>query len=231
MKYWPAPPTFEAVSKDRVRVASKPLEGLAVAVVGGGPSLGPDHITALRRARVIAVNNSFMLFPHPVVVVSLDRRWFGWHGNNLAAAGHLCVAGLVPPFHLSTPPGLYHLSKAEPEDDYTPDPAKLAGKNSGHAAINLAVHLGATRIYLAGFDMNFPDGTSHWHPGHAIPSDEQNYITRFRPRLENMVAALTRLGVSVSAITATSANIPRTPFDTAMGDILNDPHRMDNATA
>lgn len=41
-------------------------------------------------------------------------------------------------------------------------------KNSGCAAINLAYHLGAKRIFLLGFDMqNDPDtGRTHWHYDH-----------------------------------------------------------------
>lgn len=40
-------------------------------------------------------------------------------------------------------------------------------KNSGTAAINLAYHLGAKRVFLLGFDMyNNKEGRSHWHSGY-----------------------------------------------------------------
>ena len=38
--------------------------------------------------------------------------------------------------------------------------------NSGASAINLAVHLGARRVLLLGFDMKAEGQNTHWHGGH-----------------------------------------------------------------
>ena len=40
------------------------------------------------------------------------------------------------------------------------------GNNSGYAAINLAVHLGAARIVLLGYDMGNDGKVSHFHEGY-----------------------------------------------------------------
>lgn len=57
------------------------------------------------------------------------------------------------------------------------------GKNSGYAAINLAYHLGATRILLLGFDMQVTGKSRHWfgaHPaGMEVASDYGSFIRRF----------------------------------------------------
>ena len=46
-------------------------------------------------------------------------------------------------------------------------------------ALNLAVHLGARRIILVGYDMWFPDGKDHWHDDHEVPSKEVLYKKTF----------------------------------------------------
>lgn len=40
------------------------------------------------------------------------------------------------------------------------------GGNSGYQAVNLAVHLGAKKIVLIGFDMKGSGGKVHWHDAH-----------------------------------------------------------------
>lgn len=40
------------------------------------------------------------------------------------------------------------------------------GANSGYQAINLAYHLGAERILLLGYDMQFTNGKAHWFGEH-----------------------------------------------------------------
>jgi hypothetical protein len=66
------------------------------------------------------------------------------------------------------------------------------GQNSGYQAINLAVHLGATRIVLLGFDMwRAEDGRQNWfgpHPRH-IPSPYPIFHQLFGTMVEPLRAA------------------------------------------
>ena len=60
-----------------------------------------------------------------------------------------------------------------------------SGGNSGYQAINLAYHLGATRIILLGFDMFCHGGRSHWFGDHpaSFPNSKGNparFIADFR---------------------------------------------------
>ena len=43
------------------------------------------------------------------------------------------------------------------------DPSRVHGTNSGAQAVNLAYHLGATRIVLLGYDMQHTGGRRHCH--------------------------------------------------------------------
>jgi len=59
-----------------------------------------------------------------------------------------------------------------------------SGGNSGYQAINLAYHLGATRIILLGFDMHCTGGKSHFfgdHPSKFISNNKyERFIAAFR---------------------------------------------------
>ena len=58
-----------------------------------------------------------------------------------------------------------------------------SGGNSGYQAINLALHLGATRIILIGFDMCWNNGKAHWfgnHPEGLNNAKPDRYIAAFR---------------------------------------------------
>jgi len=57
--------------------------------------------------------------------------------------------------------------------------------SSGAAAISLAAHLGAKRILLLGFDMNFNfEGERHWHNSYKRPQMSSKKITPFEKHLE-----------------------------------------------
>jgi len=61
--------------------------------------------------------------------------------------------------------------------------AVVTGGNSGYQAINLAYHLGATRIILIGYDMCWNGGRSHWfgdHPKGLCNAEPNRYIAAYR---------------------------------------------------
>jgi len=196
------------------------LTGRSVVIVGGGPGLSPGHVKALQAAqRAVLVNNSYMVWETPCPVVAMDRRWWRWHGQQVVNMGHMAVTALRP--GQSIDPTIQHFPlEKKPELILTDKPEYLTGRNSGHAAIQFAVHLGSPRIYLAGFDMDFaPNGKTHWHEGHAIPSSQANYRVRFRPALEDLVKQAALRNIQIRAITPTTADIPTAPFDEALKDL------------
>jgi hypothetical protein len=77
------------------------------------------------------------------------------------------------------------------------DPTGLrAGHNSGYQAINLAVHLGAARILLLGYDMG-PDATglSHWFGEH--PDRVASPYPQMRAAFDSLVEPLAALGIAI----------------------------------
>lgn len=85
-----------------------------------------------------------------------------------------------------------------------PSPCCIAGPNTGHGAINLAVHLGASRIILLGFDMN-PRNGHNWHELHKRHADQRRYDQVFIPAMEGAAKELKALGVEVVNCSTTSS--------------------------
>jgi hypothetical protein len=163
---------------------------------------------------VIAVNDAHRLAPWATAIMASDAKWWKYHQG-------------VPSFM-----GLkYSLQQDAAQWGATvlehtgPDGIELAptglrsGRNSGAAAINVAVHFGAVKVVLLGYDMGHAPGSpSHWfgdHPSQIRASSPyDSFIAAFR------VAAvqLQQLGVSVlncSRITAVDA-FPRVALEDAL---------------
>jgi len=79
----------------------------------------------------------------------------------------------------------------------TTDPEAICnGHNSGSAALNVAVHLGATRIVLLGYDMGI-DGKGRRHFFDAGATTCTSPFDKFRKLTATMVEPLKALGVEV----------------------------------
>lgn len=77
------------------------------------------------------------------------------------------------------------------------DPSGLkTGNNSGYQAINLAVHLGVSKIVLLGYDMwAGPDGRQNWFGDH--PTHLKSQFALFLHRFETLSRPLAMLGIQV----------------------------------
>lgn len=159
-------------------------EGSVVALLGGGPSLTPEIVElALKKAdRVLAINNGINICPKADALYFCDRKWFRWHEKSVSE--FWAFGGKV--FYLDTEenkdlksklPGSIALKQAGHLGLSLDANAIYTGHNSGYQALNLLVHLGATRAVLLGFDMKEVDGRCHWHEEHPIPSDGRNYVS------------------------------------------------------
>lgn len=93
----------------------------------------------------------------------------------------------------------------DPGLEQSPEGLKT-GRNSGAAAINLAVHLGASRILLLGYDMNTgPNGQAHFFGQHPPGLQTHAPYQVFRRMFEAMVAPLRALGIEVINCTERSS--------------------------
>lgn len=181
-----------------------------IAILATGPSLTPADVEYVRGrvAAVIVVNDAYRYAPWADVLYGCDSKWWHWHKGvpDFAGLKYTLQAGAT------TFPGV-QLIRQTGDHGLELDPGAVkTGKNSGYQAINVAVHLGAKRILLLGYDMqgghcfgNHPDGS---RPPFAL----------CRPKFKTLVEPLRALGVKVvncSRATALDA-FPRMPLEEAL---------------
>lgn len=177
--------------------------GGTVVCLGGGPSLTPADVDACRgRATVIAVNDSWRLAPWADALMASDAAWWA------ARKGVPEFGGLK--FSLEANSGRWPgvtVLQVTGDKGIEPEPTGLrTGRNSGAAAINLAVHFGAARVLLLGYDLQAKDEAhSHWFGAHQRPLRGGSPYQLFRQMFEAMVQPLKDAGVSVINCTAGSA--------------------------
>jgi hypothetical protein len=191
--------------------------GATVVCIAGGPSLTAEDVATVRgRARVIAVNDAYRLAPWADVLYACDAKWWGWHKGVKSFTG--------PKYALERSAAkwqgvqvLRHTGTTGLEDD----PGALrTGKNSGYQAINLAVHFGAARILLLGYDMQTgPKGEEHWFGHH--PNMARSPLAVFRRHYDSLVEPLRARGIEVlncSRSTALDA-FPVVPLEEALAHV------------
>lgn len=174
--------------------------GGTVVCMASGPSLTPEDVEYCRGKadRVIVVNTTYKLAPWADVLCASDLRWWSWHkgakdfaGLKYATSTHVKWSGVQV---------LRNCGGAGLELD----PSGVRhGLNTGYRAINVAVHLGAVRVLLLGYDMKADGKKEHWHGDHPIRS--RSPYREFLRRFQTLVEPLQQLGVEVLNCTPGSA--------------------------
>jgi hypothetical protein len=210
--------------------------GMTAVILGGGPSLTPEQVALVRRARevdtvrVIAVNDTYLLAPWADVQYAADAHWHRWHSQGIERH----VPGIRTPFlnaaqvaerwadfagqKCSVDSGdaiadpAVHLLKIAGQMGLSLDQrALMTGRNSGFQALNLAVLAGAKLVILLGFDGKPSDaGRGHWFGEHPYPTPVAAYPL-YRQAMSAAENALIAAGVTVLNCSPGSAidNFPK----------------------
>lgn len=218
--------------------------GETVVCMATGPSMSPGVANVCRgRARVIAINDNYLLAPWADIHYFCDRKWFDWHKTGDHPAQRMLgldrALGLFRDYKgirvtieptapvLEEDPRIKVLrNDSQPVKGKTHDAGGLClepdgirtGRNSGFQAINLAVHTGAKRILLVGYDMRAVDGKSHWFGDHPHKANARIYASTFIPEFRTLIEPLGDLGIEMINCTPRSAleAFPKTPLETAL---------------
>ena len=161
-------------------------------VVAGGPSLKDFDWSLLNDKNCIAVNRSFEKMPYAKYIYFTDLRFWQWYDEELLEHPGIKATGAKG---LGCEVERYVLTGLRGLDTR---PGKLKhGNNSGYAAINLAYHLGAKRIILVGYDMQYSEsGDSHWHDGYKA-GNNPTMLDKMLPWFETLVKPLSEVGIEV----------------------------------
>lgn len=133
-----------------------------VFIIGGGYSLKKNNFdwNLLKSERTIGCNTAFKLGSDICdICIFGDKRWYNHYHTDLAKFGGTVISN-APFLARSSPPWVWFI----PRERRGLFSEKLGWNgNTGASAINLALILGASTVYLLGFDMKLIDGKSNWH--------------------------------------------------------------------
>lgn len=183
-----------------------------VVCIATGPSLRAEDVQACRGQHVIAVNDAYALAPWADVLYACDHRWWAEYKGVPSFTG--LKYALTP-----TPFADVQTLKNTGVDGIERDPNGLrTGQNSGYQALNLAVHVGASRILLLGYDMGkAKHGRTHFFGEHPAKLRQTSPYASFIKHFEHARKPLRNLGVEV--------------INCTRGGFLNCFQRADLATA
>jgi hypothetical protein len=184
--------------------------GSTIAVLATGPSLTQEDCDYVRgKARIIAINDAHRLAPFADVLYSSDRHWWPHYNGVPSFAGMKYGIGTQPrianPF--SSLPDVQVLKNTGFDGlETNPQGLRTGGGNSGYAAVNLAVHFGAARILLLGYNMSWPGGKAHFFGNHPSGLGQtQGHYPSQRERFKTMIGPLKTLGIDVINCTANTS--------------------------
>ena len=177
-------------------------QNATIVCLATGPSLTAEDCDYVRGCGVftIAVNDAHRLAPWASMLYSSDRQWWRHYRGVPSFAGP--KASIGSGIGKKNPIREYPAIQVFKNTGYSGlelDPDGLRnGKNSGFAAVNLAVHLGAKRIVLLGYNMGTPGGRTHFFGDHPHGLQNQPWLHQtFRRQFETMVEPLKAIGVEV----------------------------------
>jgi len=200
--------------------ATEEWKGQDAFIVGGGSSLRDFVWDKLKGKNTIGCNDAFRLGGEVIRVCLFgDASWFHrtkwelekFHGRVISCAPSLVHLGL---------PWVFKMSRVRDRLQVS-GPTLAWNYSTGAAALNLAVLLGAVRIFLLGFDMKRgEDGKSHWHPHRHKPTEDVSFA-RFQKGFKCLAASLASLRPDVEILNVTDGTSKLTVFPAITFERLN----------
>lgn len=171
-------------------------EGETVVVLASGASMNEQVAEQVRGHPCIVVNRTVEFAPWADMLYAADSKWWRNHPPAMQFAGIKVSCEPSKDFaYGDPPPKSVHTLRVTGESGFDPDPSCIrTGQNSGYQALHVAVHTGASRILLCGFNMQ----GQHWHGRHPTPLNnptESAFVdwTRMFERLAPLIAPMTRV--------------------------------------
>jgi len=193
--------------------------GSTVVCIATGPSLTQADVDYCRgKAPVIVVNDAHRLAQWADVLYACDAKWWRHYEGVKSFTG---LRFSIDP--RAKPWGVQVLQNTGREGLELQPTGLKTGKNSGAQALNLAVHFGAKRVVLLGYDMSQPPkGPSHCFGEHPKQVDSRRPYGDFIAGFQSMAPALRAVGVEVvncSRVTALTC-FPRQDLTQALPERL-----------
>lgn len=168
-----------------------------IVCIASGPSLTQADVDFVHgKARVIVVNNTHLLAPWADVLWATDAEWWD-HYHGVPSFQGLKFSLQVDGYTATYPD--VHIVKNTGRPGLSLDRGAVAnGFNGGHAAMNLARHLGARKIVLLGYDCQLGlRGETHWHGDHPREIRKALLFEEWKRYFETIVPPLSSCGIDI----------------------------------
>lgn len=171
-----------------MNLRSKPWNGEDAYIIGGGSSLHNFNWELLKSYNTIGCNDAYK---HGSEICKIcvfgDFSWWGKHKERLEKYNGIVVTNTEA--LAIDKPAWVNFFPREPKGLFRN--ALGWNGNTGAVALNLAIILGAKRIYLLGFDMGIVRGKTNWHnevihPDAVLPSSYQMFLDKWKYVLEDL---------------------------------------------
>lgn len=180
------------------------FSGTDVFVIGGGNSLRGFDFKRLTGKNVVAINSAYQYVDASAILYWGDTAWIGDPRNESGIKEHPSVYKFSSRLNASTAisqnikgQGDCNWLQLTGSSGYDPDINSVRGNNSGSHSINFAINLGASRIFLLGFDMGYVNNKSHFHDGHKILPPSSIYSESFIPNINTLASQISHMPVQV----------------------------------
>lgn len=175
-------PVVKTEENDKLWAPPSMWEGGTAFIIGGGPSLNSQDLSLLHHRHVIGVNDAYSFGNWIDVCTFGDPGWSKVHDKKTVQRSDGSVhpglrrfRGLIVALNkellLENRTDIRVMDR-EP-NGFTKKRNKVGWNgNTGVASINLALHLGALKIVLLGFDFKSKGKESNWHDNLRHPNKE-----------------------------------------------------------
>jgi len=205
-------------SQERTTVRApipRAFPGETLILIANGPSLNRGQVNTARaawiegRCRVIGCNDAYRIAPWVDGLYAADGGWWDVHIEPVRDHHIALLWSQDQPACVRW--GLWHVP-ARVDVGMSTDSGQIhtgrEGGHSGYQLLNLAMHLGASRVLLLGFDCHATNGRTHWFGDHPDSLRVASPYAHFAAAYDLAAPTLRAAGVEVincspgSAITA-----------------------------
>lgn len=165
-----------------------------VFIVGGGTSIDINIFEKLKGKQVVTINKAMYNTSFARVLYFSDLRFYNWYKDDIEKfdGDVYSIANGIESKKVQ------HIKQNGRLGLETKDGYIRHGGNSGYAAINLAIQLGAKKIVLLGYDMKSDrTGKTHFHDGYKNTTHDEKIYMKFVESFKSINEYLSKLGVVV----------------------------------
>jgi hypothetical protein len=165
-------------------------------IIGGGPSVSNTPLHLIYDKKIIGVNMAYKLGDWIDICFFGDSRWFDWNREEIKKFKGTIITCQRKLRHINGH-DIKSVQKGKKKGIETNPKFVCWNGSSGGCAINIAYHLGASRIVLIGFDMKTKNGEHHFHNDYPAKGKQYDPYKKFIEPFPVIKKEANRLGVEI----------------------------------